>query len=134
MGVAQTAIIAVGGFSVGCAPKPGADCELRAADRGIGGPRYLLKRELPRIPLVGKKQILHSAQNDKTLAGCHSEESRFDRGDEESAGAFRKRPTADPSASPQDDKKGGAQGDKGVFWAFAKAGKELADLHINYEK
>src|SRR5208283_704679 len=77
-----------------------------------------LKRELPRIPLVG---------------ACHSEESRCNRDDEESAVATRGRGTADPSASPQDDKGAAPQDDRDVFWTFSKAGKELARLHIEYE-
>jgi len=77
-----------------------------------------LKRELPRIPLVG----------------CHSEESgsaRTTKNLGSSPGQNTEillRQLAD-----QDDKRR-AQPDREVFWAFTKAGKELADLHIDYEK
>jgi hypothetical protein len=54
---------------------------------------------------------------------------------------YPERNEKDPSASPQDDSEraqndsaGQSQHDKDVFWAFAKAGKELARLHIEYEK
>jgi len=37
------------------------------------------------------------------------------------------------SEGPQDDSEGGAQHDRAVLWAFAKAGKKLARLHVDYE-
>jgi len=85
-----------------------------------------LKRELPRIPLVG---------------ACHSEE----RSDEESRSAAETsrslswgqseilRCAQDDGERAQHDS-GEAQDDRDVFWAFARAGKELAHLHIDYEK
>jgi predicted helicase len=36
--------------------------------------------------------------------------------------------------SAQHDNEAGAQHDRDVFWAFAKAGKKLAQLHVEYEK
>jgi predicted helicase len=83
-----------------------------------------LKRELPRIPLVGAVILRSEATknpgsaeeaNAEMLRGVHPEQ------------------TAEILRSAQNDRRR-AQHDMGVFWAFAKAGKELADLHIEYEK
>ncbi|MFB3921582.1 MAG: type ISP restriction/modification enzyme [Terriglobia bacterium] len=73
-----------------------------------------LKRGLPRIP----------------LAGCHSEDPDALHRETKNPGSAGTE--KDPSASPQDDSVR-PQDDKEPFWAFAKAGKELAELHINYE-
>jgi len=72
-----------------------------------------LKRELPRIPLVGA--VILRSEATKNLGSAESQKKQILR-------------------SAQDDSEGSAQHDRDVFWAFAKAGKELARLHIEYEK
>ena len=98
-----------------------------------------LKRELPRIPLAGRVILRSEATKNPGSAGVST------------AGMLRgvhpERRTAEILRFAQDDSEraqhdseraqhdtGGAQYDKGVFWAFARAGKELAHLHIDYEK
>ena len=71
-----------------------------------------LKRELPRIPLAGAR---------------HSEE----RSNEESA--VRETGEKQILRSAQNDGSE-TQDDRNVFWAFARAGKELAQLHVDYEQ
>ena len=70
-----------------------------------------LKRELPRIPLAGAR---------------HSEE----RSNEESA--VRETGEKQILRSAQNDGSE-TQDDRNVFWAFARAGKELAQIHVGYE-
>jgi predicted helicase len=72
-----------------------------------------LKRELPRIPLVGAV-ILRSEATKNLGSGGQT--------------------NAEMLRSAQHDNEGGAQHDRDVFWAFAKAGQELARLHVDYEK
>jgi predicted helicase len=71
-----------------------------------------LKRELPRIPLVGGVILRSEATKNPGSA------------ENANTGILR---------SAQNDSAGQSQHDKDVFWAFAKAGKELARLHIEYE-
>jgi predicted helicase len=72
-----------------------------------------LKRELPRIPLGGAVILRSEATKNPGSA------------EEVNTGILR---------SAQNDSAVGPQHDKDVFWAVAKSGKELADLHIDYEK
>jgi predicted helicase len=72
-----------------------------------------LKRELPRIPLVGGVILRSEATKNPGSA------------ENANTGILR---------CAQNDSGGEPQHDKDVFWAFAKAGKELARLHIDYEK
>ncbi|MGH9689311.1 MAG: type ISP restriction/modification enzyme, partial [Candidatus Acidiferrales bacterium] len=66
-----------------------------------------LKRELPRIPLLGRSHSEEvAAATDEESAVGQAEEKRILRS---------------------------AQNDGTVFWAVSRAGKELADLHLNYE-
>ena len=77
-----------------------------------------LKRELPRIPLVG------------CAAGaleCGSDSYRFSV---PAAGHHPPRKAAAGATAVQSASRRPAE----VFWAFTKAGKQLADLHITYEK
>jgi len=71
-----------------------------------------LRRELPPIPLVGRVILRSEATKNLGSAGTANPEMlRFAQHDGERA-----------------------QGHRHIFWAFSKAGKELARLHIDYEK
>ncbi|MGD1155984.1 MAG: type ISP restriction/modification enzyme [Terriglobia bacterium] len=92
-----------------------------------------LKRELPRIPLVGR--VILRSEATKNPGSAENANTGILRT------VYPERNEKDPSASPQDDSEraqngsaGEPQHDTDVFWAFAKAGKELARLHIEYEK
>jgi predicted helicase len=89
-----------------------------------------LKRELPRIPLIG---------------ACHSDPSAD--GEESRPVPRRESGTKNPALKnqseiprsarddrPPQDCKSTGHGSATGFWAVANAGKELADLHIDYEK
>jgi len=77
-----------------------------------------LKRELPRIPLVGARHSEERSDEESAVRQTGEKQiPRFARNDSERA-------RNDGS---------GIQDDRNVFWAFASAGKELAQLHVDYE-
>ncbi|MGA3164988.1 MAG: type ISP restriction/modification enzyme [Terriglobia bacterium] len=99
-----------------------------------------LKRELPRIPLIGVAQTSVSQEVCGSSAG--QDNSRGVSGKRNSAlpdspGVILRSEATKNPGSAENANTGVlrcAQNDKDVFWAFAKAGKELARLHIDYEK
>jgi len=85
-----------------------------------------LKRELPRVPLVGAR---HSEErSDQESAGKAATEKQIPR----SARNDSERARNDSEWARNDGS--GTQDDSSAFWAFANAGKELANLHVDYEK
>jgi predicted helicase len=120
-----------------------------------------LRRELPRIPFVAASNITghvgtgipaRPAEQRSAIAPNPTLSSRAESRDPMPAGDQHKRkkefsaqvpaariggenaPTG-PSRTHED--KGSfdsAQDDKGIFWAFAKAGKRLAEIHVHYEQ
>ena len=74
-----------------------------------------LKRELPRIPLVGA--VIPRSEATRNLAP--KDQGEIPR-------------CARDDMSGRDDNAGRQK--SGGFWAVSRAGKELADLHINYER
>ncbi len=107
-----------------------------------------LKRELPRIPFVATSVTSQgSAGLQASVQGASQLPSTLPKASAQPT-AERHKETADPStraeALARDDKARGAPergpegphypDDKAVFWQFAKAGAELANLHVNYEQ
>jgi predicted helicase len=74
-----------------------------------------LKRELPRIPLIG------------TVGAGLAPPSPDNAGDSQQ-GAASRTPTTDGKASGT-----ASRTPTSAFWAVSHIGKELADLHVNYE-
>jgi predicted helicase len=114
-----------------------------------------LKRELPRIPFVGRAGLqagvnavssdLSNLPKASAQPGSPSRAVFARDGVEEPQAERSKRDSSSRAeALPQDDIKNGTAGrgaeaplyqtDAGVFWAFADAGRRLAELHVDYEK
>ena len=85
-----------------------------------------LKRELPRIPLAGAVILRSEATKNLGSEGNEKDPSASPQDDSERA--------QDDSQRAPHDKDNGPPRDKDGFWAFAKAGKELAELHVDYER
>ncbi len=91
-----------------------------------------LKRELPRIPFVasGLSSVAEGAGLQASRKDALSAPSSLPKASAQPKAEHHKE-TAGPSTSPE---AGSARDDKQVFWRFAKAGAELAELHVNYEQ
>lgn len=92
-----------------------------------------LKRELPRIPFVGRAglQASVSAASFSNGAGLQPGETGGSPGLQ--AGEKQGAPRA-PSTLPKASAEPTAERPKEIFRAFADAGKKLADLHVSYEQ
>lgn len=96
-----------------------------------------LKRELPRIPLVGCAEgalecgrAATALQSDAATPGTSHAAAGTSGG---KAGAAAPAAQSGSSAAAVQSA-ARAQAGSEVFWAFAHAGKQLADLHITYEQ
>ena len=90
-----------------------------------------LKRELPRIPFIGggnkggvstPPEVRPLTRPSDTLSPEHGGEGRGEGVGASRAAGLKPRPSLELS------------GASAPFWAVSRIGKELADLHINYEK
>jgi hypothetical protein len=104
-----------------------------------------LKRELPRIPFVGSAERGTIVAQDVSPGSAVINEVGVPSGttqkagpstlgrDDTSGNGSDRGPSTRAGALAQDDTIKNRD-DKSEFWAFVKAGRDLADLHVNYEQ